>query len=73
MTERPESNRRRGLLRALGAAAGVAAAPAMAESIRADAVPRSEARKENTATRVAARYRETPHVAAFYRTNRYEH
>jgi len=64
-------NARRGLLRAFGAAAGVAAAaPAFAQ--RADQVPAKDARKENEATRLAARYRETPHVLEYYRNNRYE-
>ncbi|MDO9708189.1 hypothetical protein [Paracraurococcus lichenis] len=65
---------RRGLLRALGmgsaaAAAGIGTAAAQ----RADAVPAKDARKESEAIRVAARYRETDHVKAFYRTNAYEH
>jgi hypothetical protein len=62
---------RRGVLRALGLAAGaVAAAPALAQ--RADAVPPGEARKESAAQRLAPRYRESEHVRAYYRTNRYE-
>lgn len=65
-------NPRRGLLRAFGAAAGVAAAaPAFAQ--RADQVPSKDARKENEATRLAARYQESAHVKEFYRNNRYEH
>lgn len=65
--------KRRGFLRTLGfgaAAAAAASTPAVAQ--RADAVPAGTARKEPAQERVKARYRETPHVAAFYRTNRYE-
>ena len=65
---------RRGFLRTLGigaATAAAAAAPAAAQ--RADTVPANEARKENEAERVKARYRVTADVAAFYRTNRYEY
>jgi len=52
--------------------AGVAAAaPAFAQ--RSDQVPAKEARKENEATRLAARYQESAHVKEFYRNNRYEH
>jgi hypothetical protein len=67
-----ERAQRRGLLRALGlGTAAAAAAPALAQ--RADSVPSRDARKENEAQRNAARYRaESPHVQAFYRTNRYE-
>lgn len=76
MTEKKTTGvaERRGFLRALGlgtAAAAAATAPAAAE--RADAVPARDARKENKDQRVAARYRETDHVKAYYRTNRYEH
>lgn len=64
---------RRGLLGMLGLGAATAvAAPALAASNRADAVPARDARKENEASRLAPRYRETPHVQAFYRSNRYE-
>ena len=75
-TKTGPSNGRRGMLRALGlgtaAAAAAAAGPAVAQ--RADAVPAREARKENEAQRLAARYRaNSPDVQAFYRTNRYEH
>ena len=63
---------RRGLLRAIGLAAGTAvAAPALAQ--RADHVPARDARKESESQRLAARYRESDHVKAFYRTNRYEY
>ena len=69
-----EKNERRGLLKAIGlgtaAAAATAAAPALAQ--RADAVPSRDAREENEARRTAARYQpNSPHVQAFYRTNRY--
>ena len=63
---------RRGFLKALGlGTAAAAAAPALAQ--RADSVPSRDARKENEAQRSAARYKaDSPHVQAFYRTNRYE-
>ena len=70
----PEGQRR-GFLRTLGlgtaaAAAAAAASPALAQ--RADAVPARDARKENEAGRLAARYQpDSAHVQAFYRTNRY--
>jgi hypothetical protein len=63
---------RRGFLKALGlGTAAAAATPALAQ--RADSVPARDARKENEAQRNAARYKaDSPHVQAFYRTNRYE-
>jgi hypothetical protein len=61
---------RRGFLRALGLGLGAAAAPAVAQ--RADQVPAGQARKEAEPQRVAGRYRESDHVKAYYRTNRYE-
>ena len=65
---------RRGLLRALGiGTAAAAASVGSAAAQRADAVPSKDARKENEAQRLAARYRESDHVKAFYRTNAYEH
>jgi hypothetical protein len=57
---------RREFLRALGAGAGVAAVAAagpLATEARADTENNDEKRK--------ARYRETAHVKAFYRVNRY--
>lgn len=63
---------RRGFLKALGLAGGAAAAsaavapPAMAAQEHA-----SGQRKESEAEKVAARYRESEHVKAFYRSNRY--
>ena len=64
---------RRGLLRALGFGTAAAAATlGGAEAQRADAVPSKVARKETEAQRLAARYRESDHVKAFYRTNAYE-
>jgi hypothetical protein len=73
--DRDGAERRRGFLRTLGglAVAGTAAAAGPAAAQRADAVPAGQARKENEQQRLAARYRETEHVKAFYRTNRYEH
>ena len=64
---------RRGFLRNLGlgtAVAAAAASPALAQ--RADAVLARDARKENEAGRLAARYKpDSAHVQAFYSTNRY--
>jgi hypothetical protein len=54
---------RRDVLRALGAGAGVAAAAPLATAAKADTENNDEKRK--------ARYRETDHVKAFYRVNRY--
>ena len=48
---------RRGFLRALGFGTAAAA---------------GQAAKENEGQRLAARYRESEHVKAYYRTNRYE-
>lgn len=64
---------RRGFLRALGLGLA-AAAPAVAEGInpRADQVPAGQARKESEPQRIATRYRESDHVKAYYRSNRYE-
>ena len=64
---------RRGFLRALGLGSAAAAAVAGgAAAQRADAVPAKDARKENEASRIRARYRETDDVKSFYRTNAYE-
>jgi len=56
---------RREFLRALGAGAGVAATSAapLASSAKADSESNDEKRK--------ARYKETDHVKAYYRVNRY--
>lgn len=71
MNEQDTTAKRRGFLRTLGiGAAAAAATPALAQ--RADSVAAGTARKENAADRVKTRYQESPHVAAFYRTNRYE-
>ncbi|MDQ1080758.1 twin-arginine translocation signal domain-containing protein [Pseudoroseomonas cervicalis] len=64
---------RRGFLKALGLAGGAAAAaaaPAVAQNA-AQGAGQPRPRKETEAEKVAARYRETDHVKAFYRTNRY--
>ena len=68
---------RRGFLKALGLGAGAAvAATASAQAAmppgwdRNDTVRGTPNAKENQAERVKARYRETPHIAAFYHTNR---
>jgi len=54
---------RRDFLRALGAGAGVAAAAPLATAAKADTESNDEKRK--------ARYKETDHVKAFYKVNRY--
>jgi hypothetical protein len=54
---------RREFLRVLGAGAGVAAAAPLATAARADAESSNEKRK--------SRYKETDHVKAYYRVNRY--
>ncbi|MGB9364533.1 MAG: twin-arginine translocation signal domain-containing protein [Xanthobacteraceae bacterium] len=54
---------RRDFLRALGAGAGVAATVPLATAAKADSENNDEKRK--------ARYKETDHVKAFYRVNRY--
>ena len=64
---------RRGLLRALSlGTAAAAASVGGAAAQRADSIPAKDALKENEAQRKAARYRESEHVKAFYRTNAYE-
>ena len=67
----PDATQRRGFLRGLGLAAGAAAAVQPAAAQRSDTVPAGEARKESEAEKRAPRYRETPHVQTFYRTNRF--
>ena len=73
--EQDTAGKRRGFLKTLGfgtAAAAAAVTPALAQ--RADAVPARDSRKEGAANRTAARFQpNSPHVQAFYRTNRYEH
>jgi hypothetical protein len=65
-----EKPARRGLLGAVGAAIGLAAAPAA--GFRADGGTGGlPPQKESEAEKRAPRYRETEHVRAFYRTNRY--
>ena len=54
---------RRDFLRALGAGAGAAAATPLVTVAKADSENNDEKRK--------ARYKETDHVKAFYRVNRY--
>ena len=62
-TPHPTGFERRAFLRALGVGATVAAAAPLAGQARADSETDAEKRK--------ARYRETDHVKAFYRVNRY--
>jgi hypothetical protein len=64
-TERKATVGRREFLRAIGAGAGVAATAAapLATAAKADTETNDEKRK--------ARYKETDHVKAFYRVNRY--
>ena len=74
-----KTSERRGFLRTLGigaAAAATTAAAAQATNIpgfeREDVVPSGvSVDKENREARLKARYRETEHVATYYRTNRY--
>ena len=54
---------RRDFLRVMGAGAGLAAAAPLASGAKADTENNDEKRK--------ARYKETDHVKAFYRVNRY--
>ena len=66
MKQRDKSNvARRDFLRVLGAGAGVAATSAapLATAAKADSESNDEKRK--------ARYKETDHVKAFYRVNRF--
>ena len=66
MNQRDKTNvARRDLLRVLGAGAGVAATAAapLATAAKADSESNDEKRK--------ARYKETDHVKAFYRVNRF--
>lgn len=56
---------RRGFLKALGAGAGVVATTA------AIVAPTGAIAAESDADKKKARYQETDHVKAFYRTNRY--
>ena len=72
----PDATQRRGFLRGFGLAAGAAATAAAGpagpqHSPRSDTVPAGQARKESEAEKRAPRYRETPHVQTFYRTNRF--
>ncbi len=57
---------RRGFLKALGLGAGAAAT-----GVVADAALSPAAANESKSDRTKARYKETDHVKAFYRTNRY--
>jgi hypothetical protein len=57
---------RRGFLKALGAGAGAAATVTIAVAPAAPALA-----SESSAEKIKARYKETDHVKAFYRTNRY--
>jgi hypothetical protein len=65
MTSQTRTVGRRDLLRALGAGAGVAVAASapLATAAKADSENNDEKRK--------ARYKETDHIKAFYRVNRY--
>ena len=61
-SEKPKVGRR-DFLRALGVGAGTAATAPIATAAKADSEANDEKRK--------ARYKETDHVKAFYRVNRY--
>lgn len=67
--ESAERSGRRGWLRALGAASAVAATPAVALD-PAGGTAGQAPQKEADAERRKARYRETPHIRAFYESNR---
>ena len=73
MSERDTTGQRRGFLKALGLAGGAAVASATpAAAFNADgSLGDARPAKETADERLAARYRETDHVKAFYRTNRY--
>ena len=65
MKQQPKSQvGRRDFLRALGMGAGLAATAATPLATNAEAA-------ENNTDRAKARYRESDHVKAFYRVNRY--
>jgi hypothetical protein len=61
--ERKATLRRRDFLRVLGVGAATAAVAPLANPVQADTESDDEKRK--------ARYKETDHVKAFYRVNRY--
>lgn len=63
---KPADVDRRGFLRSLGGAGAVAAA-----AVGSVVAPTPAAATESEADRKKARYKETDHVKAFYRTNRY--
>jgi hypothetical protein len=65
-TEEPGLDRR-GFLKSFGGASTVAVAAAAAPVVAATGAAASESNAEKR----KARYRVTPHVEAFYRTNRY--
>jgi ferric-dicitrate binding protein FerR (iron transport regulator) len=67
--EDTERSGRRGWLRALGVAGVAAAAPAAAID-PSGGTAGQPAQKEGEAERRKARYRETPHIRAFYESNR---
>jgi hypothetical protein len=62
--------RRRGFLKTLGLAAAATGAAAATPAAAQTAAAQRPA-KETEAERVKTRYRETDHVRAYYRTNRY--
>lgn len=64
--KRETSVDRRGFLKALGAGAGAAASAAAVTVAPAAAIA-----GESDAEKKKARYKETDHVKAYYRTNRY--
>ncbi|MBO1075105.1 twin-arginine translocation signal domain-containing protein [Roseomonas marmotae] len=73
MSEGESTGRRRSFLKTLGLAGGAAvAATAPAAAFNMDGgLDGVRPDKEKPEERVATRYRETEHVKAFYRTNRY--
>lgn len=63
---KPDGVDRRGFLRSVGGAGAVAAA-----AVSSVVAPTPAEASENEADRKKARYKESDHVKAFYRTNRY--
>jgi nitrous oxide reductase len=72
MHDRANKSERRGFLKALGLGAAAAASTVATAEAQGTALAPAPA-KETEQQKVATRYRESDHVKAYYRTNRYEH